>query len=93
MPMVPQGCGQPYSHWHVAKPAALRNGDVALPFRPLDANLSLAQVHVAPLECHHRDLPAAKSSLTAQQNNEQGVRFLPGGFDQSLVVVEVVEPS
>jgi hypothetical protein len=75
--------------WNLGQQRPHRN--VPLPLRPLHRELPFVQIEIAPLERHH--LPTPEAGFTAQQHDEVGVQLRLGGFDQLLVLVEVVEPN
>ena len=67
VPMLGERRGEPSRERHVAQPSTLRRSHLAVPVRPLDAQLPLREIDVAPLERDH--LAAPQPRLTAQQHD------------------------
>jgi len=65
MPGRLQSSCQTLCHRHVPKASAFRRGRVALPDRTLDAELTLLQVHVTPLQ--RGGLAAPQAGLSTEQ--------------------------
>ena len=91
MSVMPEGRRETKRHRHVPETAALGDGDMSLPSRPLDTELPLREIHIRPFQRHH--LPASEPGLSAEQHNHvctRVARFCRR--HEPFVVVKVVEP-
>jgi hypothetical protein len=74
----------------ITEPPALRNGHVTVPVGPLDRELPLGEIDVAPVERDHLAAPQAR--VPAQEHDQVCHRIdRLRGRDQPFVFLEVVE--
>jgi hypothetical protein len=78
--------GQPLRHGHPSITPALGHGDVPLPLRLPDVELTSAEVHVRPLQ--REDLSTAQARVSTEQHHGLDAPVqLAGRLDQPLVLL------
>src|SRR4030095_3027415 len=88
--MLAKAFGKSRRQRHVSQSATLRHSHMTLPFRPLDTELPLVKVHIAPFK--RRDLAQSQPRFAAEQNYQLGTPSeLPRCGHEPLKICEIVE--